>query len=111
MEDGQFAKIYKGNLLTSPSSFALGSTASNHSGQQNGHVASGQKQIVSIKVPRVPEAIRKEKSKGACLITKLKLVIIFVLSFLKISFLFFRTGQITYWRSKKTYTANKKKWS
>ena len=75
MEDGQFAKIYKGNLLTSPSSFALGSTASNHSGQQNGHVASGQKQIVSIKVPRVPEAIRKEKSKGACHIAKLKLVI------------------------------------
>ena len=75
MEDGQFAKIYKGNLLTSPSSFALGSTASNHSGQQNGHVASGQKHIVSIKVPRVPEAIRKEKSKGACHIAKLKLVI------------------------------------
>ena len=63
LEDGQFAKIYKGNLLTSPSSFTLGSTASNHSGQQNGHAASGTKQIVSIKVPRVPEAIRKEKSK------------------------------------------------
>ena len=61
LEDGQFAKIYKGNLLTSQSSF--GSTTSNYSGQQNGHAASGPKQIVSIKVPRVPEAIRKEKSK------------------------------------------------
>ena len=50
-------------MLTSPSSFTLGSTASNVSGQQNGHAASGSKQIVSIKVPRVPEAIRKEKSK------------------------------------------------
>ena len=60
LEDGQFAKIYKGNLLTSPSSF--GSTTSNYSGQQNGHAASGPNQIVSIKVPRVPEAIRKEKS-------------------------------------------------
>jgi len=59
LEDGQFAKIYKGNLLTSQSSF--GSTTSNYSGQQNGHAASGPKQIVSIKVPRVPEAIRKEK--------------------------------------------------
>ena len=61
LEDGQFAKIYKGNLLTSQSSF--GSTTSNYSGQQNGHAASGPKQIVSIKVPRVPESIRKEKSK------------------------------------------------
>ena len=50
-------------MLTSSSSFALGSTASNVSGQQNVHAASGSKQIVSIKVPRVPEAIRKEKSK------------------------------------------------
>ena len=62
LEDGQFAKIYKGNLVTTPSSFGLGSTTSNISGQQNGHGNNVAKQIVSIKVPRVPDAIRKEKS-------------------------------------------------
>ena len=62
LEDGQFAKIYKGNLVTVQSSFGIGSTTSSYSGSQNGHANNGSKQIVSIKVPRVPDAIRKEKS-------------------------------------------------
>ena len=64
LEDGQFAKVYKGNLITTQSSFGLGSTHSSYNGQPNGNaINSDAKQIVSIKVPRVSDAIRKEKSK------------------------------------------------
>ena len=42
LEDGQFAKVYKGHMFDSAQ------------GNQT-------KQIVSIKVPRVPDAIRKDK--------------------------------------------------
>ena len=42
LEDGQFAKVYKGHL-----------TATSNSS----------KQTVAIKVPRVPDSIRKDKSK------------------------------------------------
>ena len=63
LEDGQFAKVYKGNLITTQSSFGLGSTHSSYNGQPNGNaINSDTKQIVSIKVPRVSDAIRKEKS-------------------------------------------------
>jgi len=62
LEDGQFAKVYKGNLITTQSSFGLGSTHSSYNGQPNGNaINSDAKQIVSIKVPRVSDAIRKEK--------------------------------------------------
>ena len=41
LEDGQFAKVYKGHMTTSTNS----------------------KLTVAIKVPRVPDSIRKDKSK------------------------------------------------
>ena len=49
LEDGQFAKVYKGHMATS----------------------SGSKQTVSIKVPRVPDAIRKDKRKTFTLMATL----------------------------------------
>ena len=44
LEDGQFAKVYKGHMATGPQAST--------------------KQTVSIKVPRVPDSIRKDKSKS-----------------------------------------------
>ena len=63
LEDGQFAKIYKGHLISATSSFSLSSSSSsNYGGQQSTYDHGAKKKIVSIKVPRVPEPIRKDKS-------------------------------------------------
>ena len=50
LEEGDFAKLYKGYLATS--------------------VGSSNKQAVTIKVPKVPDHIRKEKSEFHCFIAQ-----------------------------------------